>query len=190
MHSATSSSASSTNWRRPSVCSRVTPRAGQEGERPQPKCRPRKHKPPLQRDDVGASALQPENRLASAARRRWGIRSLPWQPAKRSKKSPLHARALARTMLASSSPGTSGLAASKSATGNSTPHSLSGRSNAPRSDPRPKAQPRRLRNRRRARDSGMVRPRLHHMTPMSATSAWPAASIIEVKGASCLTNVA
>src|SRR6516165_4961262 len=56
MHSARSSSPSSTNWRRPSVCSRVTPRAGQEGERPQPKCHPRKHKPPLQRAATGKPA--------------------------------------------------------------------------------------------------------------------------------------
>ena len=58
------------------MCSRVTPRAGREGERPQLKCRPRKDKLPLHRDDGGASALQPENRLASVARRRWGIRVL------------------------------------------------------------------------------------------------------------------
>src|SRR5215471_16439840 len=135
MHSARSSSASSTNWRRPSVCSRVTPRAGREGGRPQPKCRPRRDKLPLHRDDGGASAPQPENRLASVARRRWGIRSLPWQPAKRSRKSPLHARALAQTTSASFLPDTNGLAASKSATGNSTPNSRPGRNNAPRSDP-------------------------------------------------------
>src|SRR5215471_19164586 len=42
---------------------------------------------------------------------------------------------LARTMSASSSLGTNGLAASKSATGNSTPRSPPGRSNARRSDP-------------------------------------------------------
>src|SRR5262249_3166373 len=138
-------------WRRPSVYSRVTPGAGQEGERPQPKCRLPKDERPLQRDDVGASALQPENRLASVARRLWGIRFSPWQPAKRSKKSPLHAKALAQTTSVSSLPDTNGLAASKSATGNSTPHSRPGRSNAPRSEPGKKRRPRRLRNRRRAK---------------------------------------
>jgi hypothetical protein len=53
---------------------------------------------------------------------------------RRSRKSPLHARGLARTMSASSLPGTSGLAASQSATGSSTPHSRRRRCNAPRSD--------------------------------------------------------
>jgi len=72
---------------------------------------------------------------ASAARQPWGIRSLPWQPARRSRKSPPPARELARTMSASSSLGTNGLAASKSATGNSTPRSPPRRSNARRSDP-------------------------------------------------------
>jgi hypothetical protein len=66
------------------------------------KCRPRKDKLPLHRDDGRASALQPEKRLASVVRRRLGIRSLPWQPAKRSRKSPLHAKALAQIMSASS----------------------------------------------------------------------------------------
>jgi hypothetical protein len=107
------------------------------------KCRPQKDKLPLHRDDGGASAPQPEDRLASVARRRWGIRSLPWQPAKRSRKSPPLARALAQTTSASSLPDTSGLAASKSATGNSTPHSRPERSHAPQSDPGPeKRQPR------------------------------------------------
>ena len=145
MHNAKSSVASSSNWRRRSVCSRVTPKAGREGGRPQLKCRPRKDKLPLHRDDGGASALQPENRLASVARRRWGIRSLPWQPAKHSRKSPLHAKALVQTTSASSLPDTNGLAASKSATGNSTPHSRPGRSSTPRSDPDKKRRPRGLR---------------------------------------------
>src|SRR5215472_13631225 len=82
-----------------------------------------------------AGVLRPENQLAaSAAHRPWGIRSLPWQPAKRSKKSPLHAKALAQTTSASSLPDTNGLAASKSATGNSTPNSRLGRRNLARSD--------------------------------------------------------
>ena len=71
-----------------------------------------------------SGALRPQKRLAaSAARRTSTIRSLPWQPARRSRKSPLHARALARTMSAPRLPGTSELAASKSATGSSTPRS-------------------------------------------------------------------
>jgi hypothetical protein len=59
---------------------------------------------------------------------------LRWQPAGRSRKSPLHARALAPTMSAPRFPGTSGWAASKSAMGNFTPYSQRGRSNRPRSD--------------------------------------------------------
>jgi hypothetical protein len=61
------------------------------------------------------------------------VRSLPWQSARHSGKSLLHARALAR-MSAASLAGTSGLAASKSATGGSTPRSRRRRANAPRSD--------------------------------------------------------
>jgi len=71
---------------------------------------------------------------AGAARRPWGIRSSPWQPARRSRKSPPHAREFARTMSASSSLGTSGLAASKSVTGSSMPHRQRGRRNLARSD--------------------------------------------------------
>ena len=63
-----------------------------------------------------------------------GDQCLPWQTARRSRKSQLHARGLLRTMSASSLPGTSGLAASQSATGSSTPHSRRRRCNAPRSD--------------------------------------------------------
>jgi hypothetical protein len=48
---------------------------------------------------------------------------LPWQPARRSRRSPPHAKALAQTMSAPPSPGTSGLAALKSAKGSSTPRS-------------------------------------------------------------------
>ena len=71
----------------------------------------------FRRDHAGACALRPQHQLAaSAARRPSAIRCLPWQPARRSRKSPLRARGLARTMSASSLPGTSGLAASNSAT--------------------------------------------------------------------------
>jgi len=119
----------------PSVCLRATAKArGQKG-RPQPTRQPRQRRRPLQRGHGGAPALRPQIQLvASAARRPSAIRSLPWQTARRSRKSPLHARGLARTMSGSSLPGTSGLAASKSAMGSSTPRSRRGRSNAPRSD--------------------------------------------------------
>jgi aminoglycoside 6'-N-acetyltransferase len=56
-------------------------------------------------------------------------------------KSPLHARALARTMLAPPLPGTSGLAASKSVTKSCTPYGRRGRSNPPPSDVRIKTIP-------------------------------------------------
>ena len=55
---------------------------------------------------------------------------------KTQQESPLHARALARTMSAPRLPGTSGPAASKSAMGSSMPHSRAGRSNASRSEAR------------------------------------------------------
>ena len=64
------------------------------------------------------------------------IRFLPWQLARRSKKSPLHAKAFARTMSAPRLPDTSGPAASKSAMGSSMPHGRAGRSNASRSEAR------------------------------------------------------
>ena len=60
---------------------------------------------------------------AGAAHQASAIRSLPWQAVRRSRKSPLHARALAQIMSAPPFPGTSASAASKSATGNSTPRS-------------------------------------------------------------------
>src|SRR5215472_4794880 len=139
MHSARSSPASSTNWKRPSVCSRVTPKAPGQQRWPQRRRRRQQRKQLLQRDDADAGVLRPENqRPTSAPHRPWGIRSSPWRPAKRSRKSPLHARALAQTTSASSLPDTNGLAASKSATGNSTLYSRPERTNAPRSDPRPK----------------------------------------------------
>ena len=62
------------------------------------------------------------------------IRSLPWQMARRSRKSLPHARGLAQTMSAWRLPGTSGLAALKNATGSSTLRSRWRRCNPPRSD--------------------------------------------------------
>jgi hypothetical protein len=63
----------------------------------------------LQRDQVGASGRQPQKQLAgSAVHRALMTRSLPWQPAKRSKKLPPRARELARTMSVPPLPGTSG----------------------------------------------------------------------------------
>ena len=57
-----------------------------------------------------------------------------WQPARCSRRSPPHAKALVRTMSAWRLPGTSGLAALKSATENSTPPSQRRRRTGPRSD--------------------------------------------------------
>ena len=61
-------------------------------------------------------------------------RSLPWQTAKRSRKSPRHARGLVQTMSAWPLRGTSGLAVSKSATASFTLRSRRGPCNAPRCD--------------------------------------------------------
>jgi len=122
--SARSSSASSANWRRPSVCWRATAKARGQERWPQPGRRSRQQRWLLQRDQAGARALRPRNQLAaSAAHRASAIRSLPWQAVRRSWKSPLHARALAQIMLAPPFPGTSAPAVSKSATGNSLPRS-------------------------------------------------------------------
>jgi len=89
----------------------------------------------LQCDHVGARARSPQNQLAaSAPRRPSAIRSLPWQMARRSRKSPPHARGLAQTMSAWPLPGTSGLAALKSETGSSMPRSRWRRCNPPRFD--------------------------------------------------------
>src|SRR5690242_13082655 len=63
-----------------------------------------------------------------------GDQVLAWQLARRSRKLPLHARELAQTMSAPPSLATSGLAASKSATGSSTPRRRRRRRNAPRCD--------------------------------------------------------
>jgi hypothetical protein len=75
------------------------------------------------------------NRIAaSAAHRASPIRSFHWQPARRSTRSQLRARALTRTASVSRLPGTSGPAGSKSATGGCTSPRRRGRSNAPPSD--------------------------------------------------------
>ena len=135
MLNARSLSASSVNWRRSSVCSRAIARAHSQERSPQPKCRPRERRRLLQRDYAGAGIMRLQNQLAAAATLRVStIRFLPWQPARRSKKSRLHARALARTMSAQRLLGTSGPAASKSAMGSSMPHSRPGRSNQPQSE--------------------------------------------------------
>ena len=63
------------------------------------------------------------------------IGSLCWRRARRSRKSPQRAKALARTTSGPPLPGTSALAASKSATASSTPNSRRGQSNLRRSDP-------------------------------------------------------
>ena len=77
----------------------------------------------LQRGDTGARPRRLQNPLAAnTVRRTSATRSLRWQPARRSRKSPLSARALAPTMSAPRFPGTSGRAASKTAMGNSTPY--------------------------------------------------------------------
>src|SRR5215469_13390456 len=133
MLNARSLSASSVNWRQPSVCLRVTARACSQERWPQPGCRPR------ERRRLGAGAVRLQNRLAAAIRRASTIRFLPWRPARRSKKLPLHARALARTMSAPRLPGTSGPAASKSAMGSSMPHSRLERSNASQSEDKNRA---------------------------------------------------
>jgi len=93
-----------------------------------------------QRGHAGAGVA--ENQAAACATHRpWGIRSSPLQPAKRSRKSPLHVRALAQTTSASSLPDTNGLAASKNEMGGSTPHRQRGRRNLARSDTEDKIAP-------------------------------------------------
>jgi hypothetical protein len=120
LRSARSSPASSANWRRPSGCLRATAKARGQIGLPQPRCRPQRRRRPLQRDDAGPRLLRRQNQLAAGAPRR-ALAIRPWQPVKRSRKSPVHARGLARTMSASSLPGTSGLAASNRATESSMP---------------------------------------------------------------------
>jgi len=97
---------------------------------------------PPQRDQAGAHALRPQERLAaSVARPASAIMFLPWQSARRSGKSLQLAGAFARTMLAPRLPGTSGPVASKSAVGSSMSRSQRGRSNAPRSSIKMKGVP-------------------------------------------------
>jgi hypothetical protein len=119
------------------VCSRATARARSQKRHAQRERRPQQRKPLLQREDAGSGGLRPQNQLAAGAvHRASAIRSLPWQPARRSRKSPLPARVLARTISAPPLPGTNGLAASKSVMGGSTPPSQYRPSNAPRSEAR------------------------------------------------------
>ena len=70
-----------------------------------------------------ASSTAQHGRKTSCSRERprraSAIKFLPWQTARRSRKSPLHATGFAPTMSASPSPGTNEPAASKSATGSS-----------------------------------------------------------------------
>src|SRR5262249_60537824 len=114
--------------RRQSECARATARArGQDGG-----LRARRQRRLLQRNQVDADAPQRRNRLASiAARQASAIKSLPWQLARRSRKSPPHARGFARTISASPLPGTNGLAGSRSVMGSSTPGTRRERNSTP-----------------------------------------------------------
>ena len=115
------------------MCWHATAKAGRQKRRFQPVPRPPQRRRLLQRGSAGA--LRPRNQLvARAPRRPSASRSLPWQTARRSRKSRLHAGGRARTMSAASLPGTSELAASNCATGSSTTRSRRRRSNALRSD--------------------------------------------------------
>jgi len=90
----------------------------------------------LQRSgNAAAGLLRPRNQVTVVAPRQpSAIRCLPWQPAERSTKSLPLVRGLARTMSARPSPGTSGQAASKSATGSYTQAKRQRRRNTQRSD--------------------------------------------------------
>ena len=119
------------------MCWRATAKACGQERWPQPARRSRQQRRLLQRDQAGARVLRPRSQPArGAALRAQAIRSLPWQAVRRSRKSPLHARALAPTMSVPRLPGTSGRASSKSAMGDSTPYRQPGRTNRPRSDDR------------------------------------------------------
>ena len=119
MHSARSSRASSASWKRPSACWRVTAKAPRPEGRVRPR-RPPRPRRPLQPSRVVDRAAPPQNQLlVERPRRASAIRFLPWQTARHSRKSPLHATGFAPTMSASPSPGTNEPAASKSATGSS-----------------------------------------------------------------------
>src|SRR5437868_1148595 len=125
---------SSANWRRPSVCWRAIAQARRERSRPSRLLhRPRQL---LQRSgNAAAGLLRPRNQVTVVAPRQpSAIRCLPWQPAERSTKSLPLVRGLARTMSARPSPGTSGQAASKSATGSYTQAKRQRRRNTQRSD--------------------------------------------------------
>ena len=112
---------------------------------PQPRRRLRRRRQLLHRDQ-GARAPGPKNQLAaSAPHPPLAIKCLLWHMAGRSEKLPLHARELARTMSAPPLPATSGLAASKSATGSSTPRRRRRRCSAPRCNSGIKRPPARLR---------------------------------------------
>src|SRR5580704_12703085 len=135
MRSARGLLASLANGRRPSECSRATVRARRQRGRPPPRRRPPQRRQPVQRGQAGAGAPRTQNRLAASAPHRPLVkRSLPWQTAKRSRKSPRHARGLVQTMSAWPLRGTSGLAASKSATGSYTQAKRQTRRNTQRSD--------------------------------------------------------
>jgi len=111
---------------------------------PQPRRRLRRRRQLLHRDQ-GTRAPVPKNQLAaSAPHSLLAIKCLLWQMAGRSEKLPRHARELARTMSAPPLPATSGLAASKSATGSSTPVRRRRRCSAPRRDSGMKRPPARL----------------------------------------------
>jgi len=70
MRSASSSPASSPNWRRPSVCSRATARERKQERRSQARPRRRRHRRPLQRGKARIGALRSQNQLASDGARR------------------------------------------------------------------------------------------------------------------------
>ena len=116
------------------MCWRAIAQAQRERSRPsRPLHRPRQL---LQRSgNAAAGLLRPRNQVTVVAPRQpSAIRCLPWQPAERSTKSLRLVRGLARTMSARPSPGTSGQAASKSATGSYTRAKRQRRRNTQRSD--------------------------------------------------------
>src|SRR6266403_420787 len=80
-----------------------------------------KEKQQILHNQAGAGAPRPPNRpAATAARQASAIRSLPWQWARRGRKSLPRARGFGRTTSASRLHGISVLAESRSATGSST----------------------------------------------------------------------
>jgi len=122
IHSVRSLPASSVNWKRPSVCWRATGKAHRQEKLARSGRAPGQQVRPLRRDQMRGSALARRHQLpASEAPQVSAIRCLPWQPARHSRKSPLPARELAQTMSVPLLLGTNGPAASKCATGCSTP---------------------------------------------------------------------